>query len=437
MNRRDFFKNSASLVGAIALPTIIPASALGRGVRVAPSDKIVMGCIGVGGMGTGHVRSFLGFDDVHIAAVCDVRRQHAERAKNMVDKKYSQQSCQIYNDYRQLLARPDIDAIVNATPDHWHSLIGLEAARQKIHMYYEKPLTRSIAESQAVRRAVKDYDVIFQFGTQQRSDQRFRYTCELVRNGKIGDLETIMIGSAQFEPIGLQPAQPVPDGLDYNMWLGPAPWAPYTQKRCTRNWTLISDYSLGCLSGAWGIHSVDIAQWANRSDDAAPITTEGWGKAPKKGLYDTYIEWKAEHTYANGVKLIHMDMETALKHAKQFELFWMAILFLGSEGWVYVGRGFLDAHPKSLLNVKFGPNDERLPVSQDHRRQFLDSVKKHQQPISHIDSAYYSDITCHHAHIAMTCGRKLTWNNQTEQFENDVQANRMLRRAMSSPWHTI
>ena len=431
MRRRDFIRKTGV---AVAAPLFIPRHVLGRGFT-APSDKIVMGCIGVGGMGSGHVRSFLGQDDVHIVAICDVRREHLDRAVGMVNAAYGNSQCAGYHDFRDILARNDIDAIVTATPDHWHALIGLEAARRGIDMYYEKPLSRTIAESRAIRDAVKNSGVVFQFGTQQRSDQRFRFALELIRNGRIGELQQVMIGSASYNQIPLQKEQPVPPGFDYNMWLGPAPWAPYTFERCTRQWTLKLDYSLGCVSGAWGIHSVDMVQWVNRSDNAAPISAEGSGVFPDKGFYDTAQHFEIEHVYENGLKLIHMDMATAKKRAPQFDLFWMAILFQGSDGWIYVGRGFIDAEPKSLLREKLGPNDERLPVSNDHRRNFPDCVRQRKRPISHIDSAFYSDVACQQAHIAMTLGRKITWDNKAEMFLNDAEANRMTARSMRAPWH--
>ena len=431
MKRRDFLRKT--LVAASA-PIVVPRHVLGRGFT-APSDKILMGCIGVGNMGAGHVRSFLGYDDVQIVAVCDVRKAHRDSVKRFVDNRYNNKECRAYSDFRDLLAQENVDAILNATPDHWHVLIGLEAARRGVDMYYEKPLSRTIAESRAIRDAAKKHGVIFQFGTQQRSDQQFRFAIESVQNGRIGSLEHAMIGSAGYKQIRLQKEQPVPAGFDYDMWVGPAPWAPYTFKRCTREWTLLLDYSLGCVSGAWGIHSVDMVQWLNRSDNGAPISAEGWGDFPKNNFYDTAQHFEVEHIYENGLKLTHMDMVTAKKKAPQFDLFWMAILFQGTDGWIYVGRGFIDAEPKSLLREKLGPNDQRLPWSTDHRRNFLNCVKSRKQPVSHIDSAFYSDVACHQAHIAMKLGRKIYWDNDSENFQNDEQANRMTVRAMRGEWH--
>ncbi len=433
MKRRDFIKTSLLGAAAVSAPIVVPARVLGRGA-VPPSDCIVMGCIGVGSMGTGHVRSFLGQPDVRIVAVCDVRREHRNRAKKIIDEHYGNSDCAVYNDFRELLARDDIDAVTNVTPDHWHALIGLEAVRRRKDMYYEKPLSLTIEESKAVRDAVKASGVVFQFGTQQRSDQEFRRAVELIRNGRLGELTSVKIGSASYSQIPRQPEQPVPEGFDYDFWLGPAPYAPYTAERCTRQWTLISDYSLGCVSGAWGIHSVDIVQWANRSDDAAPVLASGSGFFPKDGFYDTAQHFDVEQVYANGLRLRHMDMHTAKKTAWQFGLFWMAILFEGTEGWIYVGRGFMDAHPKSLLTEKLKSHEERLPASRNHHRNFLDAVRTRASTVSPIDAAFYSDVACHQAHIAMKLGRPVKWDNVLEKFD-DEEANRMMSRPMRSPWH--
>ncbi|NQT26959.1 Gfo/Idh/MocA family oxidoreductase [candidate division KSB1 bacterium] len=435
MKRRDFLKKSMIGSAALSIPTILPSSVLGRDGHTPPSDQIVMGLIGVGSMGSGHLQSFLGHEDVHIAAICDVRKAHRDAAKKRVDQKYGNSDCDTYNDFREMLARQDIDACTVVVPDNWHVLIGLEAARQGKHMYYEKPLALSIEEAKAIRKAVHRHGVVFQFGTQQRSDDRFRFTCELVRNGRLGDMKHIMIGSASYDQIPMPVKQPVPEGFDYDRWLGPAPWAPHAAERCTRQWTLIADYSLGCLSGAWGIHHVDIAQWAFNKDLSAPEQIEGWGKTPVQGLYDTAQHWEVEHLYADGKKLVHMDAHTAKERAWQFGLQWMGMLFEGSDGWIYVARGFIESEPKSLLKTKFCPSDIRLPVSGDHRRNFLDAVKSGKSTMCPVDVAFGSDITCHQAHIAMKLGRRLKWNPVKEEFINDTEANKMMHRPMRSPWH--
>ena len=390
------------------------------------------------------MRSFLGYEDVQVAAVCDLREIFRQKALDRVKSRYGGEGCKICHDYRELLTREDIDAVTVVVPDFWHALIGVEAARNGKDMYYEKPMAMSISDGKAVRSAVNQYKVIFQFGTQQRSDDKFRFACELARNEKIGKLHTIMVGSYPSITCPNQPTQPVPpkDEFDYDTWLGPAPWAPYTYERCASRamgtegmWTHIYDYSLGGLGGAWGIHPIDIAQWGNGTDHTGPVEVQGAGVIPSDGLADTPIEWEVEHIYANGVKMIHTNTKTALNRAEQFKLHsGLGILFLGDKGWVLVERGFIDAEPKSLLTATIGPNEIRLPRSNNHRRNFIESVKSRQQPICPVDIGVRSDTICHLDDIAIRLGRKLRWDPEKEQFINDEQANRMLRHPMRSPW---
>jgi predicted dehydrogenase len=435
-NRRSFLiKSAAGAAGIIVMPAILPSKVFSFAGRLLPSETINLGFIGVGGMGSGHLKSFIEYKDVHVLAVCDVNGQHAADAAQVVNNRYGNQDCTIFSDFRELLARKDIDAVVIATPDHWHSLIGIEAARMGKHMYYEKPLSLFFRECQAMRQAINRYGVVFQLGTQQRSDEKFRFACELVRNEKLGKLEKIIIGSASYNQVPVQPLEPVPDWLDYDLWLGPAPEVPYTRLRCTRNFTLIYDYSVGCISGAWGIHHVDIAQWAVDADHTGPVEVEGTGTIAGDGLYDTIQHWEAVHTYANGVKLVHIDHISAREKIPQFNIpNSMGILFQGSEGWVYVARGYIDAEPKSLLRMVIGPGEIQLPRSNDHRRNFLDAVRTGAQPISPIETAVRSDTVCHQADIAIRLGQRLRWDPVKEEFIDNPAANRMLSRPMRGPW---
>jgi predicted dehydrogenase len=429
IGRRRFL--GASFLG---FPALVRASSLGLNGGTPANSRINMGFIGVGGMGSGHVRAFLNQEDVRVVAICDVRKAHADRSKKFVDEKYGDSSCATYNDYRELLARKDIDAILTACPDHWHALVGIEAARQGKHMYYEKPCSMSIAENKALRRAIRQSGVVFQFGTQQRSSDNYRRAVELVINGRIGRIKHIMVGSATAPKNRIHPTQAVPEGLDYELWLGPAPWAPYCDERCTRNWTHIYDYSLGCLSGAWGIHDVDIAQWALEADNTGPVETEGWGKFMTGGLYNTAESWEIEHRYAGGAKLIHMDMPTAVKRAWQFRLQWMSMLFEGTEGWIHVSRNSFHTSSPALAREVIGPNEKQVIKSNDHRRNFLDAVRDGGETISPIEAAVRSDTVCHHADIAMRLRRKLRWDPVKEEFAGDAEANRMLARPMRAPW---
>ena len=446
IDRRRFLERAVgTITGAIGFPYIVKSSVFGANGTILPSERIVMGCIGVGSMGGGHLRSLLSHLDVRVVAACDVREMFRSRAKSRIDEQYGDKACVVYNDFRELCARKDIDAVLIATPEHWHVLIALEAARNKKDMYCEKPMGMSIAQTRALQDAVNRNGVVFQFGTQQRSDDRFRFACELARNGRLGKLHTIMVGSYPSGPFPNQPTEPMPDKkeFDYDMWLGPAPWAPYSFQRCASRaqetigaWTLIYDYSLGGLGGAWGIHHVDIAQWGNGTDDTGPIEVEGTGVFPEDGLADTAVAWDVRHKYANGVTMIHMDTKAALERAEQFKLNGgRGILFIGSEGWVLVDREIIKAHPESLLTATIGPDEIRLPRSKNHTLNFLDCVRSRQKTICPVDVAAHSDIICHLDDIAMRLGRKLRWDPDKEQFINDEQANRMMSRPMRSPWH--
>jgi predicted dehydrogenase len=443
--RRAFLKAGIVLAGA---PYFVPARVLGAGGATAPSEKIVLGCIGVGSMGGGHVRGWLGHEDAHVAAVCDLRQSFREKAKLAVDQKYGNQDCAAYHDFRELLARPDIDAVCVATPDHWHALIGIEAARNGKDMYLEKPADVHVAAAKSLRAAVNRYGVVFQFGTQQRSSQAFRFACELARNGRLGKLHTIVVESWAGPTFPNQPIQPEPDPgvFDYDMWLGPAPWAPYTFQRAASRaegspgyWMHIHDYGLGCLSGAWGIHHVDIAQWANGTDDTGPLEVEGTGVLPEGGLCDTALTWRVEHTYANGVKMLHIDARHTEEEFPQFKNSMSSqrecgVLLLGTDGWVLVARDGIEASPKSLLQETLSSDDVRLPVSDDHKRNFLECVKNRRPTVSPIEAAVRSDTICHLDDIAIRTGRKLRWDPVKEQFLDDDAANRLLSRPMRSPW---
>jgi len=430
ITRRDFLRGATA--AAVAGPYVIASSALGGNGRPAPSERIVMGCIGVGGMGTGDMRSFLANSDVQVVAVCDVEERKRVATKKGLERHYAAElqkgtykGCATYNDFRELLAREDIDAVSIATPDHWHVLQGIAAARAGKDMYIEKPLSLTIAEGRALCDAVNRYGRVFQHGTQQRSDRNFAFACELVRNGRIGKLHTIKVGSPASGEAGLEPPMPVPEGFDYDMWLGAAPWAPYTEKRCrTPHWYFISDYSIGFVSG-WGVHHVDIAQWGNDTDSTTPIEIEGEGVFPKDGLCDTAMSWLIECKYANGVKMIFADNKK-IKQGVRFE---------GTEGWVWVKRGEIDANPKSLLTSKIGPDEIHLHLRKDHRRNFLDCVKTRKQPVAPVEAAHHATTICHLSHIAMLTKRNLKWDPERERFLNDREANRYISRAMRSPWH--
>lgn len=445
LTRRQFLKRSVALAAVVAVPAIISASARGAEDKPAPSNRVAMGCIGLGIQGMGNMRAFRGNSDVQVVAVCDVHEAQRLAGKKAVDDAYENKACAALKDFRELMARKDIDAVQITAPDHWHALMALEAVRAGKHMYCEKPMGWSVRAAQAVRKAVLASKVVFQFGTQQRSGPKFRQACELVRNGKIGPLKTILVGVPGNVVAGggcpKQPAEPVPPELDYDLWLGPAPQAPYCYQRCRPHtpkegwgvWYSISDYCMGMI-GNWGVHHLDIAQWGNGTDLGGPVEIEGTGKFPQDMLSDTAVSWQIENRYANGVTLIHMDDGTAKKHPLQQAGYGHGILFLGTEGWVHVDRQKIEASRPDLLKAAPGPNDIALFKSNNHHVNFIDSIKGLTKPAAPIEVAVRSDTLCNLELIAIRLKRKLRWDPAQESFVGDDEANRMLDRPMRAPW---
>jgi len=428
LTRREFLKCSA------AAAAIVPACVFGA---EAPSNRILVGCIGVGRMGLGDMKEVLGFEQAQVVAVCDVDSRRVKHAKGLVETHYSGQSttgtykgCATYKDFRNLLARDDIDAVLISTPDHWHALPAIAATKAGKDIFLQKPLTLTIREGRVLSDTVCRYGRVFQVGSQQRSDSRFRFACELVRNGRIGKLQTVKVGFGVDPSTGPQPSMPVPEQLDYDMWLGPAPWAVYTEKRVhpqdgygRPGWLRIADYGAGMITG-WGSHHNDIAQWGMGTELSGPVEIEGQAEYPKDGLWDVHGAFRIEYTYANGVKVICADN----KKNKQ------GILFEGTEGWVYVKRGEIDAQPKSLLTSTIGPNEIHLHKSNNHKANFLECIKSRSGTVAPVEIGHRSCSVCLLGEIAMRLGQKLKWDPETEQFNNNEEANRMLSRPMRSPW---
>ncbi len=436
VSRRDFLKGSAAAGAGLAIPMIVPASVFGA---QAPSERINVGCIGVGRMGTGDLGEALGFKQVQVVAVCDLDATRAKIAQKRIESTYAKRSpggdykgCAVYGDFRELVARNDIDAVQIATPDHWHTLPALEAARNGKDIFLQKPLTLTIHEGRVLSDTVRRYGRVFQVGSQQRSDKEFRTACELVRNGRVGKVHTIKIGFGTDPGCKPQPTMPVPENLNYEMWLGPAPEAPYTEERVhpqksiggRPGWLRISDYGAGMITG-WGSHHLDIAHWGMGTEYTGPVEITGQADFPKDGLWDVHGDFQIEYTYANGVKMIAAD-EKKIKGGVRFE---------GDKGWVWVTRGAIDAEPKSLLQETIGPGETKLYVSNNHKGNFYECVKSKAPTIAPVEVGHRSCSACLLGDIAMRTGRKLQWNPDKEQFVNDDAANRMLSRPMRAPWH--
>jgi len=431
MNRRSFLQRAAHTgLGVLGLPYIVTSSALGKGGAVAAGERITVGCIGVGSHGTGmNLRSYLAQGDAQVVAVCDVDARHLERARKMVNDKYGNADCAAYRDWREVIARSDIDAVMISTPDHWHVPMSVAAIKAGKDVQCEKP-TLTIHQGRVLSDTVKRYGAVFQTSTEDRAIGIYHRMAELVRNGRIGKLQTIRVElpagySVHDHYYGLTGPQ-VPDWFDYDMWLGPAPEAPYHPGRCHWNFRWVLDYSGGMLTD-WGTHLLDTAQWGNDTERSGPVEIVGHGDFGADDLYNTAKTYHVEYTYATGVRLI-VDSGTP------------SIRFEGTKGWVgnRGWRGPLQADPPSLLEEQIGPDEIHLfTCPGGEHRNFLDCVKSREDPYFPAEIGHRCSTLCHLGNIAMLTGRKLRWNPDAEEFINDDEANRMRSRAMRSPWHLL
>jgi predicted dehydrogenase len=425
ITRRRFLKEATGITtGVIAFPYIVSSSALGNAGEVAASNRIVMGCVGMGGMGTGDMRDFLGKKEVQVVAVCDVDKDHRDSAKKEVDEKYQNGDCKTYLDFREVIARDDIDALSLAMPDHWHSIPAVMGAAAGKDIHAQKPLARTIAEGRAICNAVRRYGVIWQTGSQQRSSSDFHRACELVRNGRIGKVMQVEVGLPTGGASDNKPVQPIPEGVDWDFWLGPAPWVPY-RGILHWNWRWMMDYSGGQLTD-WAGHHIDIAHWGLDLERTGPVDIEGAGVYPRDGIYNVPMEYKFTCKYANGIVMTVANNKQIPQGTKWY----------GESGkWIYVKRGKLEANPPDILNEVIGPDEIKLYESRDHKQNFLDCVKSRKETIAPAEVAHRSISVGLLGEIAMLTERKLQWNPDKEIFLNDEQANRMLSRPMRSPWH--
>ncbi len=419
ITRRGFLKSTAAAGSALALPAIVPSSVFGA---AAPSNRIVMGAIGVGSQGTGDMRGFLGKGEVEMVAVCDVDKNHRDRAKQHVDERYKNSDCKTYLDYRELIGRGDLDAVLLALPDHWHALPAIAAARAGLDIHAQKPFARSIREGRAICDAVHRYGRVWQTGSQQRSDYKFRRACELVRNGRIGKVLKIEVGLPTGGGTDVKQVTPIPEGLDWNWWLGPAPWVPY-RGVCHWNWRWIMDYSGGQLTD-WAGHHIDIAHWGMGWDRTGPVEIEGKGNYPDEGLYNVPTEYKFTCKYADGRVMTVANNRQLTQGAKWY----------GEKGWVHVNRGGLRAEPESILKEVIGPDEIKLYESRDHKQNFLDCVKSRKLTICPAEVGHRSISIGLLGEIAMLTGRRIKWDPETEQIIGDEEASALLGRSYREPW---
>jgi predicted dehydrogenase len=444
-SRRRFLQKCTTAGAALGFPTIIPSSALGKDGAVAPSNRTTLALIGCGGRGTDVVKNFLQDERVQVIAVCDVERESdrynkgiikkagrlgREPARRLVDTTYGTQGCATHEDFREVLARSDVDAVQIATPDHWHALQAVAAARAKKHIYCEKPLSLTIAQGRFMSDVVRQSGVVWQTGSQQRSDIHFRMACEYVRNGKIGKLKQIRVGLASDNRDNnghasqTKPA-PVPEGLDYDLWLGPAPEAPFCPARLHSNWRWFYDYSGGNITD-FGAHHLDIVQWALGQDESGPVEffdLKAVWPAPGS-LYNTAPKFSFAYRYADGTTVRVMDKQD----------FGAGISFEGEDGTVLCNRGKLQITPDSLRKP-LGEGAVRLYESKDHFRNFIDAIRDSAKPAAPIEYAHRSITIAHLANIGLRLKReKLRWNPAKEQILDDAEAAAMQTRPMRGPW---
>lgn len=445
-SRRHFLRRSAQVAAAaFAFPTVIPGSALGLSGKVAPSNRIALGVIGTGNQGFNDIRSFLNDDRVQIVAVCDVNREGPgywdgkvggrEPARRLVEEHYAKgkpsgtyRGCDAVVDFREVLGRKDIDAVEVCTPDHWHAIPVIEACKAKKDIYCQKPLSLTIAEGRAMSYAVGKSGVVFQTGSQQRSDPQFRRACELVRNGRIGKLKTVRVGlpggRSDYARTGdKKAAQPVPEGFDYDRWLGPAPLAPYAPARCHVNFRWIYDYSGGQVTD-WGGHHPDCAQWGMGTEMTGPVEIRNAkGVFPPDKLWNTATEYAFEAVYEDGVTMTISNKEK------------MGVTFVGTEGTIHADRGRCETTPGSLKDTVIGPDEIHLYKSDDHFRNFIDCVVSRGPTAAPVEVAHRSITICHLGNIAMRLGREtLKWDPRTERILGDDEATKMLSRPYRDPW---
>jgi predicted dehydrogenase len=453
-SRRGFLGRVA---GALAFPWVIPGSALGKNGRVAPSERITVGVIGTGNRGTDDMMGVMKSPLGQVVAVCDCRRPRLEAALRRVEQFYagrddrgSYGGCAATGEFRALIDRKDIDALLITVPDHWHGVVATRALAAGKDLYCEKPLGRTIAESVAIRDAAVKHRRVFQTGTQQRSDEKFRQACALARGGHLGRIRRIEVAVPAGGDIVKPPTAPVPEGFDYDRWSGPAPLHPFDAKRC--EWLAmywIADYCVGFICN-WGIHHLDIAAWGCPEVAAAPFEIEATGRVASRGMCDTVMTWRAEYRYPSGLVLsftsdrgpfdwqksqgLTDEAARALAEVDPSGHHETGCRFIGDEGTVHVTRGAIRAEPASLLSKPLDFESAGIAVSRDHFVDFLESVRDRREPVSNVESGHRATCLGNVADIAVRLGRKLRWDPNDDRFADDDEANGKRAQPMRAPW---
>jgi len=449
LSRRRFLKTGLGTAAAIGFPSIVPASVLGQ---YAPSKRINVGAIGVGRISRVHdMPGILQYDRARIVAVCDLDAHRVEDGRKFVNDFYAQRTGKPYDgtigyaNYHELMANREIDAVVISTPDHWHALIGIDAVRAGKDVYLQKPASLTIAEGRALSNAVQASGRILQIGSQQRSTIQFRYAAELVRNGRIGELQRVEVGLPGDPPGGDKAPMQAPAWINYDMWLGETPEVYYTVDRVhpqtgygRPGWLRCRQFGAGMITG-WGAHHIDSAHWAMNTEYTGPIEVWGHAEYPTQGLWDVHGAFRTEALYANSVRMsVSGDFPNGIK-------------FYGTKGWIFVSRGneqvtksdpvaklddttaLAGSEPQIIKSV-IGPDEIHLYESKEQHGNWLDCIVTRQQPISPAEHGHRACSTCLIHDMAMKLGRKLYWDPEQERFKNDEEANGMLSRPQRAPY---
>ena len=432
LSRRRLLSRSITGITAASLPAWYAAEAIAAAKardaaqprRIGANDQINVGCIGPGGskggfrQGLGDTRAAKGQPGVQVIAVCDVERAHREEAAAVFGS-----DCAQYGDFRELLARKDIDAVVIGTPDHWHAAQAIAAMKAGKDVYCEKPLTLTIAEGKEIVKTQKRTGRVFQVGSQQRSDARFRMACELVRNGRIGKVKKVFANLPNGSRGGPFQVRPVPEGLDWDMWLGPAPWTEYVPERVHGSFRHWYEYSGGMMTD-WGAHHLDITQWGLGADSAGPLSVSSVGELPAMATgYNTATNFEVTYTYPGDITVIATHKG---ENGVQFE---------GEDGWIFVSRGVIRASDERLLKDPLPNNATRLYASNNHMANFIECVRSRKDPICTAEVGHRSVTVCHLGNISLRLGgRKMDWDPKEERFKTDEEANLMLARPYRKPW---
>ncbi len=397
----------------------------------APSDRVTVACVGTGWQGTNNVKSFLAEASAQVVAVCDIDRTHLAEARDIVNIKYGNGDCQTYTDFDEVFARKDIDAVVMSLPDHWHGVASTRALRAGKDVYGEKPIAHNFAEGKAIVDAVARYGRIWQTGSWQRSLTQFRLACELVRNGRIGKVSRVEVGlpggHTDFDELGhLDSPQPPPSTLDYDRWLGPAPYAPYAPARVHKTWRWNFDYGGGMLLD-WVGHHVDIAHWGLDMDDSGPVEVSGQGEfSAANRIWNTPVKFRVRARYSTGAEMLisggHDDIRRGAK-------------FIGDEGWIWVDRSGIEASRPHLLSGRLGGSDIRLYHSPGHFKNFLDCVRTRRPTVAPASAALRSATPAFLGLISIVTGRSIRWDPVAQSIVGDGDAARHLSRSMRGPWH--